>query len=473
MRDFKFPCHLVYLIHLVYLCYNRACMFERYNHVHFVGIGGIGMSALAKWFLHEGVKVSGSDIQASQMTQDLEERGAKVYVGHKSDQVHHGVDLLIYTPAAPESNVEREAARDQGIRELSNFEFLGEVSREFSTIVVSGTNGKSTTTAMLGLILEAAGYDPTVLVGSLVPSFKDGNLRIGKGRFFVVEGCEYRANMLHLDPEMIVLTNIEEDHLDYYRDIDHIQATFQTFVDKLKSKGLVVLNADDPVSMKLTAERSVHYGSQKTNATYVLEGRETKPGEQIVSTNHGELLLKIPGVFNAMNALSATAAAMELGVPFETCRRTLADFTGIWRRFERVGVYKGAEVISDYGHHPTAVKQTIQAAREFFPGRRVVLCYQPHQHDRTKKLFNEFVEVLPLADLTIVAEIYDVAGRNEEHDISSRNLVETVNKSHGTHLTYASDLSNAESQLRERVQPNDVLLIMGAGDIDAVARHLV
>ncbi len=445
-------------------------MFKQYKHVHFVGIGGIGMSALAKWFLYEGVNVTGSDVHESEITKDLQRRGAKIFFGHAHDHVATDVDLLIYSPAVPDSNHERQAAKERGIREVSNFEFLGEISHEFSTIVVSGTNGKSTTTAMLGLILEAAGYDPTVLVGSLVPGFKDGNLRVGKGRFFVVEGCEYRANMLHLEPEMIVLTNIEEDHLDYYRDLDHIQETFQTFVDKLKSKGLVVLNADDVVSQKLSVNRSVKYGSNGTNMTYTLLHRTTKQGEQTVTTNHGELRLKIPGAFNAMNALAAVAAALELGVPFETCRRVLADFTGIWRRFERVGTWKGADVISDYGHHPTAVRQTIEAAREFFPGQRIVLCYQPHQHDRTKKLFNEFVESLALADHLVLTEIYDVAGRNENASVSSRDLVKEINRSN---TTYAPDLFAAESQLRDLVKPNDVILIMGAGDIDDLARRLV
>lgn len=432
------------------------------------------MSALAKWFLHEGVKVSGSDVHQSEITQDLRRRGAKVFSGHAESQVAQDVDLLLYSPAVPESNPERQTARERGIRECSNFEFLGELSREFSTIVVSGTNGKSTTTAMLGLILEAAGYDPTVLVGSFVPSFKDGNFRIGKGRFFVVEGCEYRANMLHLEPEMIVLTNIEEDHLDFYRDIGHIQATFQEFVDKLKSKGLVVLNADDAVSMKLAADRSVNYGTDKTNTAYTVLHRTTQPGEQVVTTNHGELRLQIPGAFNAMNALAATAAAMELGVPFETCRRVLADFTGIWRRFERVGLFKGADVISDYGHHPTAVRQTIFATREFFPGRRIVLCFQPHQHDRTKKLFNEFVEVLPLADVTIVVEIYDVAGRNEDASVSSRDLVDAIKAQDSTKdVRFARDLDAAQRELENLVKPDDVVLIMGAGDIDDLARRLV
>ncbi|MBI4257200.1 UDP-N-acetylmuramate--L-alanine ligase [Candidatus Uhrbacteria bacterium] len=449
-------------------------MFQTYKHVHFVGIGGIGMSALAKWFLHEGVKVSGSDLHLSTVTHDLETRGAKIYSGHAGANLAESVDLLIYSPAVPDTNLERVAARERGIPERTNFEVLGEISKSFSTIVVSGTNGKSTTTAMLGLMLEAAGYDPTVLVGSFVPGFKDGNFRHGGGRFFVVEGCEYRANMLQFHPEMIILTNIEEDHLDYYRGLAHIQETFQIFVDKLKGQGMVVVNADDPGSAVLKVNRPVTYGASRPNTTYAFSERKTAMGSQTIRTNVGELELQIPGEFNVYNALAAMSAALELGVPFETCRRILKDFRGIWRRFERVGVWKGADIITDYGHHPSAIKQTIEAAREFFPGRRIVLCYQPHQHDRTKKLFDEFIETLPLADHLILAEIYDVAGRNKEHDVSSGDLVEAILKNDpGKDVRYAQDLPAAEFHLREIVQPGDVILVMGAGDIDEVARKLI
>ena len=439
------------------------------------------MSALAKWFLYEGVNVSGSDLSINTTTEDLHKRGVTFFSGHAVSNIAEDVDLIIYTSAIPEENVERQFAKERGIPQKSYFEALGEISKSFSTIVVTGTNGKSTTTAMLGLLLEAAGYDPTVLVGSLVPGFPDGNLRLGKGRFFVVEGCEYRANMMNLEPEMIVLTNIEEDHLDYYRDLTHIQETFQTFVNKLQGKGMVVYNAMDPGTNSLHFFRSVGYGFEK-ETDYSARERIVLHGVQQVSVYRyeaqelflGDLKLQIPGEFNVMNALAAISAAMELGIPFETCRRVLEQFKGIWRRFERVGIWKGAEVISDYGHHPSAIAQTIQAAREFFPGRRIVLCYQPHQHDRTKKLFDEFVETLAFADHAIVVEIYDVAGRNEEHDVSSKDLVSTIKKKDsGKDVVYAEDFVVAESLLRDRIEPNDVLLIMGAGDIDSLARKLV
>ncbi|PJA46405.1 UDP-N-acetylmuramate--L-alanine ligase [Candidatus Uhrbacteria bacterium CG_4_9_14_3_um_filter_50_9] len=455
-------------------------MFEKTKHVHMIGIGGIGMSALAKWLHAEGVTVTGSDVHRSDITHDLERRGITVVSGHAADQVPETCDLVICTPAILETNSERVAAVQRGIRILTNFEFLGEISKSFSTIVVTGTNGKSTTTAMLGRILVEAGYDPTVLVGSMVPGFPDGNIRIGKGRFFVVEGCEYRANMMHFDPEMIVLTNIEEDHLDYYRNLEHIQETFQQFVNKLQGKGLAVYNANDAGTRPIKFARAVAYGMD-VRTDYEVRDRETSQGAQKVDVYReedgdvrlGPLELQVPGAFNVMNALAAIAAAMELGVPFETCRRTLKEFTGIWRRFERLGVWQGADLISDYGHHPSGIKGTLEAAREFFPGRRIVLCYEPHQHDRTKKLFNDLVETLRLADHLVISEIYDVAGRNEEHDISSRDLVQEIKKRDpAKDVQFAEDHDAAEALLRDLIKAQDVLIIMGAGDIDVLARKL-
>ncbi len=427
-------------------------MLEDIQQIHFIGVGGIGVSAVAKWCLAQGKTVTGSDTQSSVITKDLDRRGIKIFLGHASEQIRADVQLVVYSPAVPESNVERVRAKELGMSTWSYPEFLGTMSREYSTIVVSGTNGKSTTTAMLGLILEAAGYDPTVIVGSLVSGWKEGNLRVGGGRFFVVEGCEYKAAMLELNPEMIVLTNIEEDHLDYYRDLDHIRETFQLFADKLKGKGMIILNADDPESQKLVTGHQATFGFD--TGSY--------------NTHTHELHLKIPGRFNQMNALAAMASAMELGVPFETCKRVLESFKGIWRRFERVGVWRGVDVISDYGHHPTAIRGTIEAAREFFPGRRIVLCFQPHQHARTLSLLTELVEALKGSDVLVIPEIYSVEGRTEDQKISSRDLVSKISDSH-----YAADLAEAERILNRLIQPDDVLIIQGAGDVDDLARRIV
>jgi UDP-N-acetylmuramate--alanine ligase len=454
-------------------------MFDDLKRVHFVGIGGIGMSAIAKWMLLKEIEVTGSDMESSSMTKELEHRGATIYSGHSGSNIPEHAQLLVYSPAVPPENIEREEMRERGGRELSYPELLGEISKEFSTIVVTGTHGKSTTTAMLGLILEAAGYDPTVLVGSLVSSFKDGNLRLGHGRFFVVEGCEYRANMTKLHPEMIVLTNIEEDHLDYYRDLAHIQETFQSFVDKLKGQGMVVVNGDDEGSAALQIARPIMYTSNESNkthkshTTYRMTERTTESGAQKIETTHGTLNLQVPGEFNAYNALAALSAAMELGVPFGTCQRALKDFKGIWRRFERVGVWHGADVISDYAHHPTEIQQTLIAAREFFPQRRMILCYQPHQHNRTKELFDDFVEALRGADHLVLTEIYDVAGRNEDRGVSSSDLVKAIKQIDAAKdVVFAPTFQKAKSMLRDIVEDGDVLIIMGAGDIDKLARDL-
>ncbi len=435
------------------------------------------MAAVAKWCLFQGKSVSGSDLCLSEITDGVKKIGAEIFSGHAADQVKDA-DLVIYSIAVPEDNAERIAAREKGIQELSYAQALGELSKEFSTIVVTGTHGKSTTTTMLGLILEEAGYDPTVLVGSLVPGFEHGNLRIGKGRFFVVEGCEYQANMIEMAPEMIVLTNIEEDHLDYYRNIDHVRETFQIFVDKLTGKGLTIFNKHDEQIKKLNISKGVSYGLE-TSADYFGANRETKSGVQAVNicrneeikTELGKLSLAVPGAFNVMNALAATTAAMELGVPFETCKKALESFGGIWRRFERVGTHQNTEVISDYGHHPTAIKATIEAAKEFFPNKKIVLCYQPHQHSRTEKLFDDFIKVLSQLDLPVIlSEVYDVAGRNEDQSISSQDIVNKIQK---PEIQFARDLDHAHELFREIAPSTDVLIVMGAGDVDSVARRLV
>jgi UDP-N-acetylmuramate--alanine ligase len=452
-------------------------MFDRYKKVHFVGIGGINMSALAKWFLHKGVEVSGSDMTETQITKTVSEAGATVVIGHDENNVTEDTELVIYSSAVPESNVERMQATGLGIKVISNFELLGEISKDFATIVVTGTNGKSTTTAMLGLILEAAGYDPTVLVGTLVPSFKDGNLRLGKGNFLVVEGCEYKANMMHLEPQMIVLTNIEEDHLDFYKDLNHIKDTFQNFVNKTQGGGITIWNADDKNSQTLKYPRGISQ-ALNSDADYMGSNRATSAGAQSITVNRkegtnnelGKMTLQIPGEFNLSNALAATAAAMELGVPFSTCQHTLQNFTGVWRRFERLGEWKGAELISDYGHHPTGVRETLEGVREFFPGQRIVMCFQPHHHDRTEKLFDEFVKELKNTDQLIVTEIYDVAGRNEGHTISSQKLVDAIDS---PNAQFAQDFEVAQKQLESIVKAGDVVLIMGAGDIDNLARKLM
>ncbi len=428
-------------------------MFDDVKHAHLVGAGGIGISAVGKWLLSQGVVVSGSDAVQSSITDDLAKCGAAIVIGHDAANIPRDCDLVVYTEAAGEENVERIEASRRGIRQLGHFGFLGELSKGMRTICITGTHGKSTTTAMTGKIFEASGLDPTVFVGSLVPGWELGNLRVGKSDILIIEGDEYKRKMLQLHPETTLITNIELDHADIYKDLDDVIAAFQQLVDK--TTGMTFVNADDVNSQHLLGERVALYSRSDVRGS-----------------------VGVPGDFNRANAAAARVATQAYGIADDIIAKSLAAFSGIWRRFERVGVLKwgqvwnreSAEVISDYAHHPTAIKATLAAAKEFFPGRRIVLCFQPHQHNRTKELFDDFVTAFGDADVLVLAEIYGVKGRTEDNAISSSDLLRAL---HRDNVTYAKTLNDAETQLRGVVKDGDVIIVMGAGDIDDVARRLV
>lgn len=459
------------------------------SRIHMIGAGGIGVSAVARLLKHEGKQVTGSDGSRNETVDELIAAGIPVTVGHRAENIPAGTDLVVYSGAVPTTNPERIEATRRGVRQITYFEFVGEFSKERWTIAVSGTNGKSTTTAMLGLMLERGGLDPTVIVGSKVPSFPERNLRLGKGKYLVVEACEHEANILKLSPRMIVLTNIEEDHLDFYRDLAHIRDTFKDYVHKLPANGKLVLNADDKVSQDLApAVRPVTYGiTHKADyaAGHIVVGsgmqtfRITRAKDG-AKEEVGEFALAMPGRFNVQNALAAATAALELGVSADAIRSVLREFTGIWRRFERVGAHNGATIISDYGHHPTAVRGTIEAARSFYPGRRIVMAFQPHQRNRTRNLFDEFVPSFDDADVLLLSEIFDVAGREDAADaaVSSRQLVEAIrahDAKRGTHrrVLYVGALEETLAAVTKTLLPDDVLILAGAGDIYTLAKKLV
>ncbi|MDD5251983.1 MAG: UDP-N-acetylmuramate--L-alanine ligase [Patescibacteria group bacterium] len=456
------------------------------SKIHVVGAGGIGVSAAAKLLKHLGKEVSGSDIAANEATAELEAIGISVVTGHAAKNVPADADLLLYSDAVPPENPERAEAARRGLREMSYFDFLGAYSREKRTVAVSGTNGKSTTTALLALMLEAGGFDPTVIVGSRVRTFSGGNFRPGSGDLFVVEACEHHANMLKLAPQAIVLTNIEADHLDFYGDLDHIKAAFQQYVDSLPVGGLLTVNVDDPVighELRLPTG-AVSYGLDNP-ADYRLVEPRVQAGHQVFrilqrGVNLGEFILPMPGRFNLYNALAAATAALELGASAEAVHDALARFPGLWRRFEKIGERDGSPVYSDYGHHPTAVAATIAAAREFHPGRRIVLAFQPHQHNRTRNLFDDFVAAFDGADALVLAEVYDVAGREESADavVSSRDLLRAVRQRDAVagrerDVAYAESPVRAQAELENLTRSGDVIIVMGAGDIYRIAPKLV
>lgn len=426
---------------------------ESFRHVHCIGAGGIGISGVMKFLFAKGVSVSGSDAKQSMITDGLIDLGISVSIGHDAKNILPNTDLIVYTEAATEENVERVEAASRNIPQMGHFDFLGELSKDYRTICITGTNGKSTTTAMTGKIFIDAGLDPTVFVGSIVPGWKYGNVAVGKSDILIIEGDEYKQKMVKLWPETTAITNIEEDHLDVYRDIDHIVATFQELVNK--TQGKTFINREDSNSMRL-------------------EGASMIPFDASVI---GEVVLQMPGAFNRMNASAAMSVAREYGIDDAVALKSLESFQGIWRRFERVGEFKGCPVISDYGHHPTAVRGTLEGAREFFSENRIVLLFEPHQHNRTKELFNEFAQSFGGADVVILSEIYGVLGRTESADaaVSSKTLLDAAMQSNNAPKEgyYAKDLAEAELKLREIIREGDVIIVMGAGDVDSVARNLV
>jgi UDP-N-acetylmuramate--alanine ligase len=445
---------------------------ESIRTVYFSGIGGIGMSALAQLMVEEGKNVLGSDIAKSQVTQKLELHGIHVEYEQDGTAIPEKTSLFVYSDAIPADHPERVAATKAGIPQLSYFEAVGEYMQLFDySIAISGTHGKTTTTAMVANVLINAGFDPTVIVGSVMKELKS-NARAGSKKMIVVEACEHNEHMLKLKPDMIVLTNIEADHLDYYRDLDHITSVFQKYVNHLPTDGVLIKNADDSECRELGYDGTVvSYGIDQ-KADMMATNIHASKKQQYFTAGKTEFALKIPGRFNVYNALSAVVVGRHLNIDEEVIKKSLHAFTGVWRRFEVIGEYKDATIISDYAHHPTAIHSTIKGAREFYPDRRIVVVFQPHQRSRTQNLFNDFVDSVSEADYAVIQEIYDVAGREEGVDVSSQQIVHALSEK-GKYAVFTDEVAATRKALDEAIEKNDVVLVMGAGSIYKLAEELV
>jgi UDP-N-acetylmuramate--alanine ligase len=463
---------------------------EDLKKVYFIGIGGIGMSAIARYMRAKGKEVIGSDLKPSNITENLEGLGIRINYAQVAENITDDIDLVIYTGSIPKTNPELSAALAKHLKSMTYGESLGLIFNGKGGIAVCGTHGKSTTSAMVGAVLEEGGIDPSVLVGSIVPRY-GGNLRIGAGKNFVAEACEYRKNFMSLYPQMIVLNNVELDHTDFYKDIEDMKASFLEFASHLPDDGVLFVGEDAAGNAREVAEKIrvqkpsvtiIRFGKQEDN-DFVLKDFHAEEGRAVFAVAHGgenlgDFHLRIPGEFNARNALAAIAVGTYFGIPADKIRSSLKNFTGIWRRFEIKGDYRGALVVSDYAHHPTAVSVTVKAAKEFYPGRRIVAVFQPHQHNRTRGLYREFLKSFDDADEVILSEIYDVAGREEAEDqaVSSQDLARDIgarNKKLEGHVSYGKNLEETRRLIDEKVRESDVLLIMGAGDIFGVADDLV
>ncbi len=424
---------------------------------HFIGIGGIGVSAVARMMLLRGASVSGSDRSASVITDRLASFGAHIVIDHNAKNLPNGADIVVYSPAVPESNHELALARERGIPTYSYPEMLGEISRGMRTIAVSGTHGKTTTTAMIAEILISAQKSPTVIVGSLLKKWND-NFVAGESDLFVVEACEYKRSFLNLTPEILVITNIDNDHLDYFGTIEGVQKAFTEMVTKVPADGFIVCDPSDP------------------RVAPVLINTQAKIIDYSLGSSTPKLKLAVPGEHNIKNAKAALAVARLLEVEESTALEALAGFQGTWRRQELKGeTTDGAIVYDDYAHHPTEIRATLQGFRAQFPEGRIRVVFQPHLYSRTKLLLGDFAVSFSDANEVIVAPIY-AAREESDPEVSAEILAQAIadhQKVAGLRVWAMSDFLAIETYLRDTTQKGDIIITMGAGDVNKVVEELL
>ena len=444
--------------------------FENIKNIHFVGIGGIGMSGVAEILSQQGLKVSGCDLRRSPATELLTRRGISVSIGHDPSHLA-GIDALVVTAAVRGVNHEVDAALAQGVRVIPRKEVLGALVDSKRAVGVSGTHGKTTTSAMIAVILEEAGLDPTVIVGGMVRNLAS-NAKRGAGELLVVEADEYDRTFHHMHPHVAVVTNIEADHLEYYGSFEAIIESFRIFLKGIPAGGLVAGCVDDhQVALlldKLTGVRVVRYGLGVDADFAARNVTFHERGSSFDVEGIGFVKLFVPGAHNICNALGAIAAVRELGVSPKAIVAALAKFLGVDRRFQILGEYGGAIVVDDYAHHPTEIAATLNAARGGYPNRRLVALFQPHLYSRTRDFAHDFGQALALADLAFVSPVY-AARESAIEGISARLIADAAR---GVEFL---DRSNAEivNELRRRLLPNDIFIAMGAGDVHEIAEALV
>ncbi|KKS37860.1 MAG: UDP-N-acetylmuramate-L-alanine ligase [Parcubacteria group bacterium GW2011_GWA2_42_14] len=491
--------------------------------IHFIGIGGIGMSALAKFYLSESAKVSGSDLEFSEITEELKKMGAKIYTGpHKASNVPKNADLVIYNAAIDKKNPEVIAARkiiknittpalsrdikfskknlrfplipmvkpnrigeDRGVKRYS--EAVGELTKKYYTIAVAGAHGKSTTTAILAKILIDAGLDPTVIIGTKVKEFDNhapnntegSNFKKGDSKYFIIEADEYAASFLDYKPDIAIITNIDKEHLDFYKNEDRVRNAFKKFMLNVKPGGFLVLNNDNKNVLKLGLELAKLKRFQNKIKWFSLRNKAVENIKNI---------LQIPGAHNISNALAALRAGEILNIPQNDILKSVSGYGGAWRRFEYRGSINGAKIFDDYAHHPTEIKATLLGARGHFPHSRIWCVFQPHQHQRLSLLFNEFALSFDSANEVILLEPYEVSGRENmrfahrghtrterEHTqkFTSFNLAKKIDSRMKNNVYYIPYKSELVGFLKKYTAWGDVIIMMGAGDIWRITKELI
>ena len=452
--------------------------FNKPLHVYFCGIGGISMSGLAEILLDRGFKVSGSDMKESTLTDMLQKKGATVYIGQCADNITSDIDCIVYTSAIHPDNPEYIKAHELNLASLSRAELLGQLMLNYPCpIAVSGTHGKTTTTSMVSDILMAADADPTISVGGILETI-GGNIRVGNSPYFVTEACEYTNSFLSFYPKISIILNVEEDHMDFFKNLQEIRNSFHTFAGLLPEDGLLIINGDIEHCEELYQDLSckvITFGKDSSCDYYTTDITYNNLGHisATVHTNRGDdfsLKLSVPGEHNLSNALAAMALADYLGIDRTLSLGTLNIFKGSKRRFEYKGSLGSIDIIDDYAHHPTEISATLSAAQNF-PHGRVWCVFQPHTFTRTKAFMDEFARALSLADEIVLADIYP-ARETDNLGISSRDLQAKIQKL-GKNAHYFSSFDAIENFLLENLIHNDMVITMGAGDIVNVGEKLL
>ena len=450
---------------------------DHIKKIHFIGIGGISMSGLAEIMHHNGYIITGSDQNESSTVDRLRSKGIQVTVPHSADCIEPCL-LVVYTAAVKEDNIELSRARELGLSIMTRAEFLGSIMKKFGYgIAIAGCHGKTTTTSMVSIMFQNAGFDPTITLGGELSAIH-GNVRLGNSKYFITEACEYMESFLKFHPFVAAILNVEEDHLDYYRDLEHIKETFRKFIDIVPKEGYALLCADDENAMSLSAEARcniITFGVENPadyKASNIRYSQLGLPSFDVChkGTSLGRFSLNVPGIHNVLNALAAIAIAINAGIRPEVVAESLLEFTGTGRRFEVKGNIRNITVIDDYAHHPTEVKATLQAALQY-PHKKIWCIFQPHTYTRTKTLFQDFAKAFYDADDVIITDIY-AAREKDNGEVNARILVDEVNKNSGN-AVYEQSFEAIAKMVAKRAQPGDIVFTMGAGDVYRLAPMLL
>lgn len=444
---------------------------KKYKHLHMIGIGGVSMSGIAEILNYWGFKVTGSDANSSEITNKLIQNGISVVIGHDFENLRKS-DAVIFTAAISKDDPEMVEAKNLGIPLVERCDFLGELTKSFeNTIGVSGTHGKTTTTSMVSVCFLEAGLDPNIQVGGILKQI-DGNYKVGNSEFFIIEACEYVESFLKFSPKAEIILNIDNDHLDYFKNFDNIKNAFVKYVKLLPSDGILVLNADDSNCLDLsnvTKSEYITYGIDNKNANFTADNISFNddgfPEFDVYKDGefYSNIQLSVAGRHNILNSLACISLCDYYGINSTVIQSALLKFTGAHRRLEYKGTYNNISVYDDYAHHPTEITATCNALNNKKFNESWVI-FQPHTYSRTKNLLGEFAEALSHFDHVIITDIY-AARENNTYDVSSKDIATRLNSSRNSHCTYISNFNDIKTYILENARPNDIILTLGAGNI--------